>query len=218
MKLFHKVVNIMQWNKENKYPQPQEDVYADVKTAFSGNGYTAEADNQEFSLETIQEKLGAFYGTGDQEVVSTSSPDLMPSNQTINMSYQREYATARTRSLSRLSTKQKVMIASYAIVVLALIIGISLCSVYVNGAFGSAIALDASYSELADQVAELDDKLAVEDYDALMKRAGELGYTDSSQANTKRYTEVETRPAQNFEVDTNWFDSLCDWLCNAFGG
>ena len=207
----------MQWNKENKYPQPQEDVYADVKTAFSGNGYT-EPDNQEFSLENIQEKLGAFYGTGEQEVVSFSSPDLMPSNQTIKMSYQREYATGKTRSLSKLSTKQKVMIASYAIIVLALIIGISLCSVYVGGAFGSAVARDARYSELSSQVAELNKQLGVEDYEALMQKASELGYTDSSSANTKKYTEVETRPAQNFEVETNWFDSLCDWLCNAFGG
>ncbi|MCH5159782.1 MAG: hypothetical protein J1F66_02910 [Clostridiales bacterium] len=208
----------MQWNKENKYQQPQEDVYADVKTAFSGNGY-AETDNQEFSLENIQRKLGAFYGTEDQEVVSTSSsPDLMPSNQTIRMSYQREYALGRTRSASKLSTKQKVMIASYVMVVLALIIGISLCSVYVGGAFGSAVVLDASYSDLSEQIAKLNTKIGAEDYETLTERATELGYIDSTKANTKNYTEVETRPAQNFEVETNWFDSLCDWLCNAFGG
>ena len=207
----------MQWNKENKYQQPQQDVYADVKTAFSGNGYV-EQDNQEFSLQTIQEKLGAFYGTEDQEVVSSSSPDLMPSDQTIKMSYQREYATGKTRTLSKFSTKQKIMIASYAIVVLALIIGISLCSVYVSGAFGTALALDGQYVDVSNQLAALNEQIGVEDYDALMQRAAELGYTDSSAANTKRYTEVETRPAQNFEVPTNWFDSLCDWLCNAFGG
>ena len=206
----------MQWNKENKYLQPQEDVYADVKTAFSGS--SVDTDNQEFSLEAIQKKLGAFYGAEDQEVVSSSSPDLMPSNQTIKMSYQREYEMGKTRALSKLSTKQKVAIASYAIAVLALIIGIALCSVYVSGAFGSAMALDASYTELSSQVAEQDAQIGDENYDALMQKATELGYTDSSFANTKKYTEVETRPAQNFQVETNWFDSLCDWLCNAFGG
>ena len=208
----------MQWNRENKYSQPQEDVYADVKTAFSGSGYT-DGDSQEFSLETIQRKLGAFYGTEEQDVVTvSSSPDLMPSTQTIKMSYEREYEMGKTRIASKLTTKQKVVIASYAIVVLALIIGISLCSVYVSGVFGSAIALDASYSELASQVTELNEQLGVEDYEDLMKKSDELGYTDSSLANTKKYTEVETRPAQNFEVESNWFDSLCDWLCNAFGG
>ena len=207
----------MQWNKENKYQQPQQDVYADVKTAFSGNTY-AEQDNQEFSLETIQEKLGAFYGGDAQDITVSSSPDLMPSNQTIKMSYQREYANGKARALSRLSTKQKVMIASYAIVVLALIIGISLCSVYVSGAFGSALALDSLYTDVAAQVADLNEQVGIEDYDSLMQRAAELGYTDSSLANTKKYTEVETRAAQNFEVPSNWFDSLCEWLCNAFGG
>ena len=208
----------MQWNKENKYQQPQQDVYADVKTAFSGNGY-AEQDNQEFSLDTIREKLGEFYGAEEQTVTAASSPDLMPSNQTIRMSYQREYANGRTRALSKLSTKQKVMIASYAIVVLALIIGISLCSVYVNGAFGTALALNGQYVDVSNHLADvMNEQIEVADNDKMTERAATLGYTDSSYANTKRYTEVETRPAQNFDVPTNWFDSLCDWLCNAFGG
>lgn len=207
----------MQWNKESRYQQePQQDVYADVQTAFSGN--ESVQDNQEFSLQTIQEKLGAFYGAEEQEI-SSSSPDLMPSTQTINMSYQREYAAAsRARALSKLTTKQKVMIASYAMVVLALIIGISICSVYVGNAFGQAVMLDGKYVDLSSQVAQLNEQIADVDYDALMQRATELGYTEAEAANTKRYTEVETRPAQNFHVQTNWFDSLCDWLCSAFGG
>ena len=208
----------MQWNKENKNLQPQEDVYSSVKTSYSSTE-SVEPDNQEFSLETIQKKLGAFYGAEDQDFVTTSSsPDLMPSDQTIKMSYQREYALGKTNSLSKLSTKQKVGIASFAAVVLALVVAIALCSVYVSGAFTSAVALEGNYSDLAAQVAELTEQVSKEDYDALMQRAAELGYTDSSLANTKKYTEVETRPAQNFEVETNWFDSLCDWLCNAFGG
>ena len=206
----------MQWNRENKYQQPQQDVYADVKTAFSGNAFEGQ-DNQEFSLQTIQEKLGAFYGADEQEFTS-ASPDLMPSNQTIKMSYQREYSAGKARTLSKLSTRQKAMIASYAIVVLALIIGITLCSVYVNDAFGSAVELNSEYTDLSTQLAELNEQVGREDIEALMERAVELGYTDTNNANTKRYTEVETRPAQNFSVDTNWFDSLCDWLCNAFGG
>lgn len=206
----------MQWNKENRYQQQEQDVYADVKTAFSGNDFAAQ-DNQEFSLKTIEEKLGAFYGTEDQEV-SYTSPDLMPSNQTINMSYQREYTSGKARAASKLSTTQKVVIASYAIVVLALIIGVALCSVYVNGAFGSALALDGQYADVSSALSQLDEQIGAEDYDSLMQKAIELGYTDASNANTRKYTEVETRPAQNFKVQTNWFDSLCDWLCNAFGG
>ena len=207
----------MQWNKENRYEQPQQDVYAGVSTAFSASSAT-EQDTQEFSLATIQEKLGAFAAVEEQEVVSSSSPDLMPSSQTIKMSYQREYSSQRAHALSRLSTKQKVAIASYAIVVLALIIGITLCSVYVSGVFGQALALDGQYGDVATQVAELNEQVGAVDFDEMMERASKLGYTEADKANTKRYTEVETRPAQNFDVQTNWFDSLCDWLCNAFGG
>ena len=207
----------MQWNKETNQ-QPQQDVYAGVQTTLLGNE-VVEQDNQEFSLQTIQEKLGAFYGTEEQEVASATSADLMPSTQTINMSYKRDYsADASTRVFSKLSTKQKIIIASYAIVVLALIIGISLCSVYVKGAFGSAMLLDGEYADLSAQVAELNAEIDAVNYDALMEEASKLGYTEADKANTKRYTEVETRAAQNFDVQTNWFDSLCDWLCNAFGG
>lgn len=206
----------MQWNRENRYQQPVQDVYAGVSAAYSATG-VAEADNQEFSLEDIQSKLGAF-ATVEEEVATASSPDLMPSTQTIKMSYQREYSSQRAGALSRLSTKQKVAIASYAIVVLALIIGITLCSVYVSGVFGQALALNGQYGDVAAEVANLNEQIEKVDYDALMQKATELGYTEADQANTKRYTEVETRPAQNFEVQTNWFDSLCDWLCNAFGG
>ena len=207
----------MQWNRENKQQNLQQDVYADVRTAFSGNEFV-ESENQEFSLQQIQEKLGTFYGTDEQEIASSGSPDVMPSDQTIRMSYQREYTNGKTRAASRLSTKQQVAIASYAIVVLALIIGIALCSVYVSGAFSQALLLDGQFAGTSAELAAVTAAVGVEDYDALMQRAAELGYTDSSLANTKRYTEVETRPAQNFSVPTNWFDSLCDWLCGAFGG
>ena len=166
----------MQWNRENRYEQPQEDVYADVKTAYSASG-VAEQDNQEFSLATIQEKLGAFAAVEEEEVVTTSSPDLMPSNQTIKMSYQRQYASQRAGALSRLSTKQKVAIASYAIVVLALIIGITLCSVYVNGVFGQALALNGQYGDAQSAVNDLTEQVEAIDYDALMQKATELGYT-----------------------------------------
>ena len=209
----------MQLNREIRYPETQQDVYADVRPAFSTNAFAATQDNQEFSMDLIREKLGMASSVAVEEPeVASTSPDLMPSTQTINMTYQRQYSAGKTRALSKLTTRQKVMIASYAVVVLALIIGISLCSVYVNGAFSQALALDGQFGALSAQVAELTEQVAAEDYDALMQRATELGYTEADKANTKRYTEVETRPAQNFQTGTNWFDSLCDWLCSAFGG
>ena len=208
----------MQLNREIRYPETQQDVYAGVAPAFSATA-VATQENQEFSMEAIREKLGlAASAAVEEQEITASSSDTMPSSQTINMTYMRQYSSSKTRVASKLTNRQKVMIASYAVVVLALIIGITLCSVYVNGAFSQALALDGQFGELSAQVAELTEQINSEDYDALMQRATELGYTEADKANTKRYTEVETRPAQNFEVKSNWFDSLCDWLCNAFGG
>ena len=209
----------MQWNNIGYQQDTQQDVYADVRTSYSSNPFTQDnQDSQEFSLSSIQEKLGALNLEEEVDVAKTS-PDLMPSTQTLNMSYQREYTTsAKTRSASKLTTKEKIAIASYATVVLALIIAVTVCSVLATNAFGSAVVLNADYTEAADVVEELTAELQQDRFEELDRRAGELGYIDASRSNTMTYTELETRPAQNFEVESNWFDSLCDWLCGVFGG
>ena len=99
-----------------------------------------------------------------------------------------------------------------------LVLGIALTSVAVSGVFAETAQLSADYAGVVREVSALDELLSVEDYAALAERAEELGYIDASESNTQTYTEVETRPAQNFNIETNWFDSLCDWVSNAFGG
>ena len=209
----------MQWNNIGYQQDTQQDVYADVKTSYSSNPFTQDnQDSQEFSLSSIQEKLGAL-NLVEEADITKSSPDVMPSAQTLNMSYQREYTTsAKTRSSSKLTTKEKVAIASYAAVVLALIIAVTVCSVLATNAFNSAVVLNANYSEEAVVVEELTAELQQDRFEELDRRAGELGYIDASRSNTMTYTELETRPAQNFEVKSNWFDALCDWFCGVFGG
>ena len=88
----------------------------------------------------------------------------------------------------------------------------------VSGSFVAASALNAEYTEVATKVAELTEQVNAEDYALLVEKATNLGYIDASKSNTQTYTEIETRPAQNFNVQTNWFDSLCDWLSGVFGG
>ena len=206
----------MQWNND-LYQQPQQDVYADIKPSYSGNPFTREADSQEFSLSSIQQKLGALSQTEDAVSV-TDSPDLMPSSQTLTMNYHRDYSEKGTPATSRLSTKGKVAVASYVIVVLALIVAVTLCGVSVSGSFDAALASTAQYSELSSTVDVLAAQAETENFEELDRRATELGYVDASRSNTMTYTEVETRPAQNFTVESNWFDSLCDWFSSIFGG
>lgn len=207
----------MQWTNSSNYTNTdiQTDVYSDVKTSYSADRFNQE--NQEFSLSSIQEKLGSLSAIDEMDVSSVSS-DVMPSVQTLNMSYNRQYAEQTKTSSSKLSAKAKVMIVGYTMVVLALILAVTLCSVSVNGSFVATSALNSEYTEISTNVANLAEQLQAEDYAALAEKAAQLGYIDASKSNTQTYTEIETRPAQNFNVQTNWFDSLCDWLSGAFGG
>ncbi len=207
----------MQWTNSSNYTNTdiQTDVYSDVKTSYSADRFNQE--NQEFSLSSIQEKLGSLSAIDEMDVSSVSS-DVMPSVQTLNMSYNRQYAEQTKTSSSKLSAKAKVMIVGYTMVVLALILAVTLCSVSVSGSFVATSALNSEYTEISTNVANLAEQLQAEDYAALAEKAAQLGYIDASKSNTQTYTEIETRPAQNFNVQTNWFDSLCDWLSGAFGG
>ena len=204
----------MQWNRTD-IQQQQPSLFTDVDTM--PNSVTQDnTDTQEFSLESIQQRLGILSEVEEQNVVASN--DLMPSEQTLRMSYQREYTANEGAKISKLSTKNKIAIASYAIVVLALIIAVTVCSVYVSGAFSSAMVLNAEYSEATATMQDLIAQTQEEDFDELAQRAAELGYIDAANSNTMEYTELETRPAQNFHVESNWFDSLCDWLSGVFGG
>lgn len=212
----------MQWNNDRNYQHETQatDVYQDIRTPYSATFFGEEQateQTQEFSLEAIKQKLGVFNPTETEENVSAKS-DTKPSEQTLRMSYERNYTADNTAVKSRVNVKTKVMIASYAVIVLALILAVTLCGVAVSSSFAGATALYTEYVDTNAAVAELTQQVATEDYAALAEKAAELGYIDASRSNTQTYTEIETRPAQNFNVESNWFDALCDWISGAFGG
>ena len=207
---------MQQWNKSEFQQQPQQDVYADIRTSYSDGFGQESPDAQEFSLQSIQERLGEWNTIEEQDTVT--SVDLRPSEQTLKMSYQREYTAQNTKTAVKFNTKTKVAFAGYAVIVLALIIAVTLCSVYVTGAYSTAAGLNADYSEVSTTLDELIAATQEDKSGELFNRAAELGYIDAAKSTTMEYTELETRPAQNFHVESNWFDSLCDWLCGVFGG
>ena len=197
-------------NGFNSQPQVMTDVYADVNTSPLFNNF---ADTQEFSMSAIQQKLVDIAQTTSE--TATSTPDLMPSGQTLNMSFARNYAPAQTAT--KVSSKTKALVISYVAVVLMLVLAVTLVGVSVGTSFATAVAAQAAYSEVTSQLNEVTQVASQEDYADLMAKAESLGYVDASASNTLSYTEIETRPAQNISVQTNWFDSLCDWLCGVFG-
>ena len=207
---------MMRMNSE-KREYDNADVYSDLDTSYSATYLNQDAP--EFSLQSVQQKLGQFTSVEDPATANgAANADAMPSQQTLKMNYQREYQSGSVATAKKVSTKTKVVAISYVAVVLLLVLGIALTSVAVSGVFAETAQLSADYAGVVREVSALDELLSVEDYAALAERAEELGYIDASESNTQTYTEVETRPAQNFNIETNWFDSLCDWVSNAFGG
>lgn len=202
----------MERNYSSSYQE--QDVYAGV-VAPDSSYVLPKQETQEFSLEGIQSKLGDAPTVAAPQTDEYTAPDLMPSNQTLNMSYERNYSSEK--AASKISTKTKVLAISYVAVVLALVLAVTICGVSVSESFSGVVALDGQYSQIVSEIDALQKEIDTEDYADLLNRAQQLGYVDASNSNTKGYTRLETRPAQNFNVETNWFDSLCDWLCSIFG-
>lgn len=207
----------MRTSAERNNFEQNADVYSGLDTSFSE---APAVDTQEFSLESVQKKLGNIGSLKAEEAVKESdNVDQRPTDGTMGMSFQRHYQVeSNTKTASRLSTRAKVAIVLYSMVVLGLILGVAFTSVAVSSVFAENVALTQTYDEAVAQIAELETQIAVEDEAELAQRAAELGYISANEAATETYTRLETRPAQNFNIETNWFDSLCDWLSGVFGG
>ncbi len=185
--------------ERNKYFA--EDVYSDIENPYASSTSTGTLSDADLDILAIQKKYNQQTSEATQQ-------------QTTNKFQINETAVAKTA----VSTKTKVAIVAYIAVVLLAIIGISFCGVAVSGAFKSMAALEGEYATVSGDLAELEALISADNYEELAKRAEELGFIDANDATSHTYELLETRPAQNFKIETNWFDQLCDWLSGAFGG
>ena len=185
--------------ERNKYFA--EDVYSDIENPYASSTSTGTLSDADLDILAIQKKYNQQTSEATQQ-------------QTTNKVQVKETAVAKTA----VSTKTKVAIVAYIAVVLLAIIGISFCGVAVSGAFKSMAALEGEYATVSGDLAELEALINADNYEELAKRAEELGFIDANDAPSHTYELLETRPAQNFKIETNWFDQLCDWLSGVFGG
>ncbi len=203
------------------HPFFNDAVNSQQTTTAQQNGATiadtnAQTDAGEFNLASIQERLGNFNTTDERGI---AGQDVMPSTSTLNMTYQRDYSPeAQTRT--KVSTKTKAIAISYVAVVLCLVLAVTLTAVSVGGTFGTFANLTEAYDSAITEASNLDKQIEAGNADAekLFERATQLGYVDAAETNTHFYQRLETRPAQNFSIESNWFDSLCEWLSGVFGG
>ena len=192
------------------------DVYADVNNLSATTNSISTEDQQ--MLDAIQRKLGVY--TQSSYIDVDESSDVKPSQSTLTMTYKRDYAqtSPAVASQSKLNTKTKVAIASYVAVVLVLVLAVALCSATINGSFVAVVQGQEAYNQVSDEVDSLQEKVNNESYDELYQKAIEMGFVEADATNSYQYTKLETRPAQNFTVETNWFDQVCDWFSGVFGG
>ena len=193
------------------------DVYGDVGNLSATTNATISMEDQQM-LDAIQRKLGVY--TQNSYVDVDESSDVKPSQSTLTMTYKRDYdqASHGAATHAKLNTKSKVAIASYVAVVLVLVLAVALCAASINGSFTAVLQGQDAYNQVTDEVANLQDKVNNENYDELYQKALEMGFVEADSTNSYQYTKLETRPAQNFEVETNWFDQVCNWLSGVFGG
>ena len=193
------------------------DVYGDVSNLSATTNATISTEDQQM-LDAIQRKLGVY--TQSSYVDVDESSDVKPSQSTLTMTYKRDYAQAShgVASQAKLNTKSKVAIASYVAVVLVLVLAVALCAASINGSFTAVLQGQDAYNQVSGEVANLQDKVNNENYDELYQKALEMGFVEADSTNSYQYTKLETRPAQNFAVETNWFDQVCNWLSGVFGG
>ena len=193
------------------------DVYGDVGNLSATTTSAISTEDQQL-LDAIQRKLGVYTQASYIDVDETS--DVKPSESTLSMTYKRDYTqtSPSVAKQSKLNTKSKVAIASYVAVVLVLVLAVALCSATINGSFVALLEGQAAYDQVSGEIATLQDKVNTENYDELYQKAIEMGFVEADSTNSYQYTKLETRPAQNFTVETNWFDQVCNWLSGVFGG
>lgn len=198
---------------------PIDDVYADIKP--SASAYNA-VDEKDDMLLNIQSKLGAFSTTEPEIEDNFTNPDLMPTATTMRLGNQRTAediaVQKKVRAKVAVSTRTKVMISTYIIVVLALILAVTLCGVAISGTFAGIGSLKAQYSDRLIELSELQEIINADNYEELLEKATEMGFVQVDGSNSFQYTELETRPAQNINIQSNWFNDLCEWLSGIFGG
>lgn len=170
-------------------------------------------------LQSFREKLG-LETTEVIELPNVENEDILPSQTTLQERFVREYTVneTATTSKSKLSTKQKMAVASYVAIVAVLILAVTLCSLAINGTFASILSLNQVENGLAEEIGVLEGILGEDNYDELYQKALEEGYVEMGKDNTMYYDSLPTRPSQSTNIESNWFDKLCDWLSSIFGG
>ncbi|MBO5772823.1 MAG: hypothetical protein J6R37_03380 [Clostridia bacterium] len=175
--------------------------------------------SEELSLEEMQTKLfGNNMTVSQQETAETElNPDLMPSQSTMTMSFVRNYQDSVAPAKVEMTKTTKIAIASYVAIVCLLIVGIAVCSFLVSNSYAALVVSQGEYASQQETLQAVEESIANLTDEQLVQLGLSMGFVPVDATNSYTYDLLETRPAQTFEIESNWFDSVCDWLSQIFG-
>lgn len=207
-----------------------QELPAATNSYFAAPNNIATAKQSEYSFEEIARKIlgdGIELPPEYDEVDLSKVNGAMPTSKTLtsrdeNAVARSMFYTAQGEAVvktQKLTSKQaKIAFSAFAVVVLALVIVIALAATSVSASFVSALSLEATSVQKALAVESLAEQLSVEDEGQILALAEILGYTLPNSSNTIEYKSPQLREPQSFNVESNWFDKLCDFLSTMFGG
>ncbi|MDD3831923.1 MAG: hypothetical protein PHW00_04650 [Clostridia bacterium] len=182
----------------------------------------------EYSLAEITKKILGDSTTlpNEYDEVVDNNPMYAPSNKT--MSYADDgirRATLPTDNSSVIVKKSsltnaqiKIALASFGIVVLVLAMLIAFASVGVNAVYGEIAVAESQLIAQSEVINTLNEQSANVDEATVLSLANALGYSVPDSSNTVLYEVPTKRPAVSYDIESNWFDELCDSISRMFGG
>lgn len=199
---------------------------ADAKksnTAVFGGSYFADTDKEiAVKLFGADVPVEEWKNLDEADTENYTNPDLMPTGITmesradvkVNNKQNIEKVQKTYVNIKRLTQKGKIALVAYTAVVLAMILVIALTAVAVNTSLGNIAAVQVEINKTIEEINAIYSDVE-ENADIY---AAELGLVSTDNASTAYYNPLSTREEITYNISENWFDNLCEWVSNIFGG
>lgn len=200
------------FSRANRGTQP----YVENPPLFVKNNTNRSA----YSNNVVEETL---FGNETQELnnqmnnSATLNPELLPSQQTMNLTREND-AQVKVADGIRLNTQGKVLLASFGVVVLALILAITLAAISISATTASVAIINEEIAAKVAELSQLEESLAALEEAARIESvaSGILGLQYPTESQIVYFKLLEANAAQ-LNTPANWFDSLCNWLSGLLG-
>jgi len=203
----------------------EEDRYGgfEVSTDKSfGTGYDLEINQSYSTAQTVKGETLSY--SPRQEIRKPENPasakkplraeEVMPG---IIKPKMNENAERMMELKQKMETKTKALLAIYMLVVIALAAIVIATGIAINAANSRVVALNNQIAASNEKIIEQNANLEILDSENYIKGSA----YENGMVEAQNPIEIELLPveeATSYQSSTNWFDKICDFLSNIFGG